>query len=200
MHMPLRAATARLRRFFTAESGSATVEFVLVIPLLAWCFIGTFTFFAAYRAQAINVKAAYTIGDQLSRETEFITPAYIAALGELHDFLVQTDNATRLRVTAFEYEEDDDTYRVIWSQGVGQAGRLTDSAITDVRGNLPVMADEEVAILTETWLDFRPADFVGMPDSTFSEVIVTRPRFANQLCWNPIENGTALTGVCQAGY
>jgi hypothetical protein len=146
------------------------------------------------------VKAAYTIGDQLSRETGFVTPVYMASLGELHDFLVQSDTATRLRITAFEYEQSDDTYRVIWSQGVGQTPRVTNAIIADVRNHLPVLPDEEIAILTETWLDFSPPSFVGMPNSTFTEVIVTRPRFAAQLCWNPIENGTSLTGVCQAAH
>lgn len=196
----IRAARRLLRYFVRNEAGSVTVEFVLVIPLLAWCFIGTFTFFEAYRTQAINVKAAYTIGDQLSRETDYITPVYMASLGELYDFLVQSSEATRLRVTAFEYEADDDSYRVIWSQGVGAIPRTTDSAITDVRSRLPNMPDEEIAILTETWLDFTSSDFVGLGNLTFYEAIVTRPRFADQICWNPIENGTALTGVCQAGY
>jgi hypothetical protein len=196
----LNRLTRHLRSFIRGESGTVTVEFVLVIPLLAWCFLGTFTFFAAYRTQSINVKAAYTIGDQLSRETDFITPVYMTSLGELHDFLVQTDNSTRLRVTAFEYETSDDSYRVIWSQGIGEAGRVTDSAITDVRERLPTMPDEEIAILTETWIAFAPAEFSGLQNMTFYEAIVTRPRFANQLCWNPVENGTALTGVCQAGY
>jgi hypothetical protein len=197
---PISAVLARLRRFAWGDAGSATVEFVLVIPLLAWCFIGTYTFFAAYRVQSINVKAAYTIGDQLSRETDFITPNYVASLAELHDFLVQSDEATRLRVTAFEFEEDDDTYRVIWSRGVGTSDRATDAIISDIRSRLPNMPDEEIAILTEVWIDFVPADYVGMPDMTFYESIVTRPRFADQICWNPIENGTALTGVCQAGH
>lgn len=202
MHRPrlLRSLARRLRAFVRGDGGTVTVEFVLVIPLLAWCFLGTYTFFAAYRTQSINVKAAYTIGDQLSRETDFITPVYIASLGELHDFLVQSDTATRMRVTVFEYEADDDSYRVIWSQGVGQTARTTNAAITDVRARLPEMPDEEIAILTETWIDFAPASFSGLDNMTFSEAIVTRPRFANQLCWNPIENGTALTGVCQAGH
>jgi len=196
----LRNLARRLSAFVRGDAGTVTVEFVLVIPLLAWCFLGTYTFFAAYRTQSINVKAAYTIGDQLSRETDFITPVYIASLGELHDFLVQSNNATRMRITVFEYEADDDSYRVIWSQGVGQTARVTNTAITDVRARLPEMPDEEIAILTETWIDFAPASFSGLNNMTFSEAIVTRPRFANQLCWNPIENGTALTGVCQAGY
>jgi hypothetical protein len=192
----LRGLLARVRKFAGGETGSISVEFVLVVPLLTWCFLATFTFFVAYRTQSINVKAAYTIGDQLSRETGFVTPAYIATLGALHDFLVQSNEATRLRITAFSYELDDDTYRVIWSQGAGSTGRNAGDMIADIRHRLPNMPDGEVAILTETWLDFDPVDFVGLDDMTFYESIVTRPRFANQICWNPVENGTVLTSVC----
>lgn len=189
-----------LRHFIRAERGSTTVEFVLVIPLLAWCFVGTYTFFAGYRLQAVNVKAAYTIGDQLSRETNFITPNYITAMGGLHDFLVEFNPTARIRITAFEYEQSDNTYRVIWSRGVRTTARVTDSSMTDIQNRLPVMVDEEIAVLTETWVSFQPSDLVGMTNMVFYEPIVTRPRFAGQLCWNPIENGTVATAVCQAGH
>jgi hypothetical protein len=196
----LSSLVRHLSRFGRREDGTVTVEFVLVIPLLAWCFLATFTFFSAYRTNTINVKAAYTIGDHLSRETGFITPAYLDTLGELHDFLVQSSESTRLRITAFEYELDDDTYRVIWSQGIDVGGRATNAIISDVRSALPNMPDEEIAILTEVWLDFAAQDFVGIPAATYYEAIVTRPRFANQICWNPIETGNSLTGICQAGH
>lgn len=189
-----------LRGFLRSERGGTTVEFVLVIPLLAWCFVGTYTFFAAYRLQVVNVKAAYTIGDQISRETNFITPSYIAAMGELHDFLVMGNPTAQLRITAFEYELSDNSYRVIWSRGIGQPNRVTDARMNDVQNRLPVMVDEEIAVLTETWVSFDPADMVGMDLITFYEPIVTRPRFATQVCWNSVENGTFATGVCQAGH
>lgn len=189
-----------LRRFARDESASTTVEFVLVIPLLAWCFVGTYTFFDAYRVQTINLKAAYTLGDQLSRETNYITPNYLAGLFSLHDFLVDLDTPTAIRFTVYEYEADDDSYRVIWSRGQGRTNRVTDSAITDVKHRLPEMPDEEISIMTETWVDVSPDEFVGLNPFTAYEVVVTRPRFAGQLCWNSVENGTSTTAICQAGH
>jgi hypothetical protein len=182
-------------RFMTDRSGSVTVEFVIVIPLLFWCFVGTFTFFDAYRTQMMNLKAAYIIGDQLSRETGVVVPAYIDGLGQLHQMMVGDAPDAKLRVTAFQFDGDDDSYRVIWSRGEGQAARTAGASITDVRKHLPEMGENEVHILTETWVDFRPADMVGMPDMTFSEAIVTRMR-TGRICWK--ENPTAGddTAVC----
>lgn len=187
-------------RFWRDERGSAAVEMMLVLPLLIWCFVGTFTFFEAFRLQTVNVKAAYTIGDQISRETNFVTPNYIQSMYNLHRFLVGTTLPTAVRITAFEYERDDDTYRVIWSRGVNRANRTTDGKIEDIRSALPIMPDEEIAILVETWADFEAADMVGLADFTSYEVVVTRPRFAAQICWNNSETGTSATGICQAGY
>ncbi len=190
-----------LKRFCRDEAGTITVEFMIVLPLLIWCFAGMHVFFAAYRTQTINVKAAYTLGDQVSRETNYITPEYMDSLDNLHEFLTNTRSPSAIRITAFEYEQDDDTYRVIWSQARGgQANRVTDSRILDVRSHLPVMPDEEIAILTETWVDFVADDFIGLEPFTSYEVVVTRPRFASQSCWNPLNDGNQTTAVCQAGY
>ncbi len=188
------------RQFRRDETGSVTVEMIIVLPLLVWCFMGMYVFFDAYRTQTINVKSAYTIGDQLSRETGYITPEYMDALFTLHDFLVHTPEINRIRVTAYEYERDDDSYRVIWSQGRGTAGRVTNARILDVKDSLPVMPDEEIAILTETWVDFVPDSFVGLAPYTNYEAVVNRPRFASQLCWNSLNDGDESTRICQAGY
>jgi len=190
-----------LKQFGRDETGTVTVEFMIMLPLLIWCFAGMHVFFAAYRSQTINVKATYTIGDQVSRETNYITPEYVDSLNNLHEFLTNTSSPSAIRITAFEYERDDDTYRVIWSQGRGgQPNRPTDARILDVRSQLPVMPDEEIAILTEAWVDFQPGNFVGLEPFTSHEVVVTRPRFASQICWNPLNDGNQTTAVCQAGY
>lgn len=197
----MRSLINRFRRFGTDERGSISVEFMIVLPLLIWCFAGMHVFFAAYRTQSINVKAAYTLGDQVSRETNYITPEYMDSLDALHEFLTNTTMPSAIRVTAFEYERDDDTYRVIWSQARGgRTARITDARILDVRSQLPVMPDEEIAILTETWVDFASDDFIGLEPFTSYEVVVTRPRFASQICWNPLNDGNQTTAVCQAGY
>jgi hypothetical protein len=189
-----------IQSFRRDEKGSVAVEFMIVLPLLIWCFAGMHIYFMAYRTQTVNVKAAYTIGDQISRETGYITPAYMDSMFSLHRFLMNTNSPTSIRVTAFEYERDDDTYRVIWSEGRGQPDRITDARILDIRDQLPVMPDEEIAILTETWVDFVSDPIAGLGPFTSAEVVVTRPRFAAQSCWNSLNNGTQTTAVCQAGH
>ena len=189
-----------IRRFARDDSGSVTVEMMLILPILIWCFMATYVFFDAYRTQTVNVKAAYTIGDQLSRETGYVTPAYMDSLASLHDFLVNTPEVSSIRITAYEYERDDDSFRVIWSQGRGMVGRVTDAQINDIKASIPEMPDEEIAILVETWVDFDPDNFIGLQPFTNYEVVVNRPRFASQLCWNTLNNGNQTTAVCQAGF
>ena len=81
----LRNLMARLRR---REDGAMIVELVIMLPLLLWCFAGSWVFFDAYRTKAVNAHAAYTIGDTLSRETGYVTPDYLLSLKTLQQFLV----------------------------------------------------------------------------------------------------------------
>jgi hypothetical protein len=187
---------AALRRFFDRETGSISIEAVIMLPALAWCYLGTYVFFDAYRSQSINTKVAYTIGDTLSRETNFITPAFIDGMHELQAFLVDSDHDIALRISVFTYDGDADRYEVIWSEGRGGPITLDDDALNLNRAGVPLMANADVAILVETWVDYVPDYTVGITEFTFRDFVVTRPRFATQLCWNPIEDGDFTTAVC----
>lgn len=184
------------RRFHHDETGSITVESMLILPILIWCYLGTFVFFDGYRAQSINVKAAYTIGDTLSRETGYITPEYMDALFTLQQFLVDTIEPVQLRISFFTYNAGTDTYLVRWSQTRGGAAPLTNATLATLRGALPNMANADNAILTETWVGYEPTFDVGIEPFTFSDLVVTRPRFASQLCWNSLNDGTFATQTC----
>lgn len=185
-----------LRQFVRSEEGSISIEAMLILPILVWCYLGTFVFFDAYRSQSTNLKAAYTIGDTLSRETLNITPIYMDSLSALQKFLVDEDNGiARLRVSVYRYQASDNTYRVNWSQTRGGAVQLTDTMLAQLRGNLPRMPNNEIAILVETWVGYHPTYSVGLQDFTFSDLVVTRPRFASMLCRN-INNGDATTRTC----
>ena len=183
-------------RFYREDSGSITVESMLILPILIWCYLGTFVFFDAFRAQSINVKAGYTLGDTLSRETGYVTPAYMNSLFSLQQFLVDTFEPVQLRITVFRYTASDDSYRVRWSQARGGGAPLSTAALGTLRGSLPEMANNDIAILTETWVGYEPAFDVGIQPFTFSDLVVTRPRFASQLCWNSQNNGTIATATC----
>jgi len=186
-----------ISRFLRHEDGSISVEAMLVLPMLMWAYLGTFVFFDAYRSQSTNIKAAYTLGDTISRETNYITPAYMDSLYELQQFLVSTDQDVRLRVTIYRYQEGDDTYRVRWSQSRGMASLpMTDAGLAAVRPALPVMPDGEVAILVQTWVGYHPRYSVGLNDFVFEDLVVTRPRFTGQVCWNSVNNGDETTATC----
>ncbi len=189
----IRAYLAAFRR---DESGSIAVESMLMIPILIWCYLGTYVFFDAFRAQSTNIKASYTIGDNLSRETGYITASYMTSLFNLQALLLQTDEARGLQVTVYTYNVNNNTYAVRWSRGLGNLTAMTNSQLTAIRGILPVMPHGEIAILTRSRVNYAPDYEVGIDPFTFDEYTVTRPRFAPQLCWNSVENGNANTATC----
>jgi Flp pilus assembly protein TadG len=192
-----RPFSAVLRRFARSEEGSISVEAMLIFPILLWCYLATFVFFDAFRSQSTNLKAAYTIGDTLSRETGYVTPAYLDSLSSLQKFLVDEDNGiARLRVTVYRYQASDNTYRVRWSRTRGGGLQMTDAVLASMRTRLPVMPDTEIAILVETWVGYHPSYSVGLHDFTFDDFVVTRPRFAGQLCVNSSNAGGTATATC----
>ncbi|WP_017928986.1 TadE/TadG family type IV pilus assembly protein [Limimaricola hongkongensis] len=179
-------AARLLRRLGRRDHGAMVVEGVIMLPLLVWCFAGSWVFFDAYRAQSTNARAAYTIGDALSRESNYITPAYVDSLFALQDFLVTSGDTPRLRVSVFRYDAATDSYAVAWSIGRGTGvSLLTDGLLAGMRDELPVMPDHEIATLVETWVDYSPVFDVGIVPFTFEDRVVTRLRFAGQLCFNP---------------
>jgi hypothetical protein len=163
--------------------------------------MGTFVFFDAYRAQGANVKAAYVIGDILSRESGDFSPTYMDSLFALQGFLVDTGTNQRLRVTLAQFHEDTDSFTVVWSQVRGGATALTTSSLAAFRDNIPLMTDLDTVILTETWIEYDPRYSVGLQkadgstDIEFREFVVTRPRNFS-LCWNSVDGGTVATRTC----
>lgn len=190
----------RLRRFLGSESGSVTVEAVLVLPILCWAYLGTFAFFDAFRTQSVNVKAAYTIGDVLSRQTDYITPEFLDSLYALQDVLTATEEPTRMRISAVRYTGG--KLEVRWSKVRGSGvPELTTSTVDAVSHHVPVAAlsDGEVVILTETWMEYAPPFDVGLDKLEFAEVVVTPPRYAlrGRFCYHPLNDGGTPSGeVC----
>ncbi|SHJ15236.1 TadE/TadG family type IV pilus assembly protein [Wenxinia saemankumensis] len=195
MRAALHALAASASAPFRREDGSVTVEAVIMLPAILWCYLGTYVFFDAYRAQTVNIKAAYTIGDTLSRETSYVTPAFIDTMSELQQFLVGGDEPMALRVTVIGYDADEDRYVVRWSEPRGGPPALTDAGLAAARAQIPVMSPVERAIVVETWVDYEPGFRVGIDAFTFEDFVVTRPR-GGQLCFNEDPEGSFLDAVC----
>jgi len=175
-----------LRRFFRDETGVLSTEAALILPLLMWAYLGLFTMFDAFRMQNINVRAAYTISDMLSRETEDVTPAFLAGLNDIFALLIRSQYPTVMRVTVVRYDEANDDLILVWSHvdgGNGTKGPITEATMDEFDDRIPVMANAATGIVVETWGGFVPMLNVGIDAQYFENFVVTRPRFAPQLKW-----------------
>jgi hypothetical protein len=181
----LRHIACLLARFARDTRASLTVEAAIMMPVLFWSFGATFVIFDAFRENSINEKAAYTIGDMLSRETGFITPEYMDNTLTLLEAL--TDTPTQdlgIRVSVIRWDEEDNLYDLRWSQARGNAEALDATEVSEWDGVLPTMVDEEQIILVETFIDYDSVMNIGLGDRTLTTFVYTRPRFAPQLVWS----------------
>lgn len=183
-----------LKAWRDEEDGSVAVETVLMVPLMAWAYIGTLTFFDAYQHEAISFKANLTIADMFSREPDYVTPEFIDGAEGLLEFLSRVDPDPDLRVTAFRWIEDDQQYISVWSQERGPRDPLTTADLVAHAEKLPIMSDGEMALLVETWVEYDPPWEVGIESYTRDAFTVISPRFTTQLCYNT--GTTEATAVC----
>lgn len=165
-----------------------------MFPLLLWGYMGLYVFFEGLRENNINLKAAYTIGDLLSRETEEIDMAYLNGMRDVYGWLTRTQNPTTLRVTVVRWDESANQHVLVWSRTSGSQGEFhaqlnqegVDSAISR---HVPIMADADTAIVVETWAYFEPLMEIGLNDTEIYNIVVTAPRFSEQLLWEGLNDG-----------
>lgn len=174
--------TSLIRRFLGDTRGSVSVEFVIMMPLLFWAFMASYVYFNGYRQSTQNLKAAYAIGDMISRETQAINDTYIDSMQNVLDLMTRS-GTVNLRVTVIRWDAGDDRYYVKWSKARGFANALTDANMADIETRLPVMPDDELVILIETQSVYEPLFDIGMTDKTLDNFIFTRPRFVNNVWW-----------------
>ncbi|AHD01504.1 TadE/TadG family type IV pilus assembly protein [Leisingera methylohalidivorans] len=175
------------RRFLDGTQGNVSIEFAFYAPLLLGLFASIYTFFDAFRQESINLKAAYTVSDLISRETNYVNEAYIDSMHALASELVRSDTTLSTRISVVRWDEDDQRYYVDWSKVRGSAFQeWADGSINTVKDKLPVMPDQERVILVETWNEIDPAFNIGIPLMDVQNFVFSRPRFAPQVVF--IEN------------
>lgn len=184
----MRALARALRRFaLREEAGSVSVEAVVIMPLLLWWYVASFVFFDGFKQHSMNVKAAYTVGDMLSRQTDAINDAYLEGMSDIFDYLTQQRNDSWLRVTQIYWQGSRDRYRIDWSYGTDghNDARLTNGDLDDIAERLPTLVNGERIILVESFTTYAPAFNVGLEaELLFSNFVVTSPRYAPQLAKN----------------
>ena len=181
--MIIQSLATRLRKFGQGTDGSVTVEFALVMPFVYWAFVASFVYFDGYRQSSVNLKAAYTISDLLSRETMSVNDAYIDSMQNVLDLMVRESSETTMRISVVRWNNDDGRYYIDWSANRGFPEALNDSNVTDLSDRLPTMPHMERVILVETNNTYNPSFNVGLDPVQLENFVFTRPRFAPQLKW-----------------
>ena len=195
----LESLKVRASEWRRAESGSISVEAVLMFPILLWGYIGMYVFFEGLRENNINLKAAYTIGDLLSRETDEINQTYLNGMRDVFTWLTRTQEDVAVRVTVIRYDEDADEHLLVWSRASGNnlsayQAQLGQNGVNGViSDHVPIMADADTAIVVETWVQFEPVLNIGLTETEIYNVVVTAPRFSEQLLWEGLNAGSGTT-------
>lgn len=186
-----------LRAFRTDESGSSNIELVFMVPLLAAITFGLLTFFTAFQAKTEATRAATVVSDMVTRETNPLTPTYLAGIFGLLDTMIASDDEPEYRLTAFTWNKRRGEYRVRWSKEESSYGSLTHAELNAVADKLPTLKPGQRAILLETWVDYDPLTNFGLAEATtFENFLVAAPRFVPQLCWMASDDADATTAQC----
>jgi Flp pilus assembly protein TadG len=183
--------TGVLRRFARDEKGSIAIEAVIILPMMFWTFLALFASFHSYRTYAVNQKAAYTIADMISRQTNPIDDAYMVGAKQLLGYINNASSSdVSLRVTSVQYDGDSDTYLSDWSEAKGDVSPVSDSTVATWANRLPVMPDGERVIVVETFHDYDPPFNTGLVDRNVRNFVFTRPRYASRVCFDTCPPGT----------
>lgn len=188
--MPRRALpslTAALRRFRRREDGYMLVEAVLIVPFLLWGYISLYSYWDAYRTMTDLQKVAYTASDLISREQRPVNAGYMVGVRDTMNAMMGRNLDVELRVTSIMWSEIENRFVVEWSDSPSGRAQLTTDSIVSMAGRIPAMSDGRTAIILEAWLDFEPnmslgvADLPGLQPVTFTEFIVTPPRYSPRI-------------------
>ncbi|EPX85574.1 TadE/TadG family type IV pilus assembly protein [Salipiger mucosus] len=176
------ALRSRLARFLRADDGNTTLEVVIFVPLMLTIMAATFSLYDAFRYKSLNNKAAYTISDALSRETDPVDDAYLDGMLEVLKFLTRSDGVYSMRVSMVRYNGTDNVYEAEWSAVRGGFDLLTSADLPNFSDRLPQLLHNERVIVVETSTMYAPPfTFDALPSQEFYNFVTTRPRFAPKL-------------------
>ncbi len=176
----------RLRAFASDTQGNVALEALIWLPFILFLIAATFSLHDAFRYKALNTKAAYTISDAISRQTDPIDGLYLDGMVELLDFLVRPGGDSSLRVTLVRYNGNDHTYETEFSKTRGSLTSLQTTQLSEMHDKLPAMLHNERVIVVETETYYQPP--FAIPGLTgaglFYNYGFTRPRFAPKIVWS----------------
>jgi Flp pilus assembly protein TadG len=169
-----------LGRFARDTEGQLSIEAAMMIPLIVWVYVTTFTYFETFRADSTNVKAAYAVGDMLSRQTDPVNQTYIDGMRDVFRYMTLARETPWLRVSVVGFDGQTNAFFLQWSNA--SSGHVP-ATLAELEPNIPAMTPGDSVIVVETFMPYTPEFNIGLDPFTFRNVVVTRPRFAPQLLW-----------------
>lgn len=176
---------SRFEAFRDETGGTVSVEFIVMAPIVFWAYASMFSWFDAYRQVGVHEKAAFTIADMISRETDPLDRDYINATRDMVQFLTRSEKKPDLRISVIRYVESRDQFRLDWSQKRGGIARLRNTDVRNWHDKLPSLVNGERIILVETRIDYEPPFLYGLiGENELATFVFSRPRFAPQICYD----------------
>ncbi|WP_417257761.1 TadE/TadG family type IV pilus assembly protein [Celeribacter sp.] len=195
LHFPI---LSKARRAFRQNTdGSLSVEAILVTPLLLTAVMLSYGYFTAFDAKMRANKAANTLADYVTRQTEAVTPEFVAGLAEMYKFL-NNEGDISLRVSAVRWstaDNEEGAYELVWSSGTGELASL--ETLDAIEPRLPLLSDGNEVVVIETVRPWSAPFKLGLADVKFSDVITTQPRFATQVAYDDgsEDDGSSLANI-----
>jgi hypothetical protein len=170
--------------FMRREDGTVAVEAMLVMPVMFWAYLSMFAIHDAFRMYGVHQKAAYSIGDAISRETVPIDDAYLDGTRDLFEYLAHSQGNTNMRVSQIWFDANADEYKMDWSEVRGGISPLTNGEVRNWHTKLPIMPGNERVVLLETWSAYDPPFETGLTVDEIRTYVFTRPRYAPVVCFD----------------
>lgn len=191
----------RVSRFIRDTKGDASLEAIIILPALLVIFAISWLYFDVMRQQAINQKANYTIGDIISRETEMLDDTYIDNARNLLFHLAQAQgDDVDMRISVVQFNKNgtglsggNATYDLVWSVARGDWSALTQSDMAKYKPVLPILAVGDQTIIVESRDWYQPLVQLANDGFDITTYSFTRPRFASQVIFEGVNDGSGKT-------
>lgn len=145
---------AKIGRFSRDTKGSASVELVIILPMLIWALAATAVFFDGFRTRYHAQMAAQTVADIMSRETNLFTASYVDGMNDVFDFLVDRSIPTRIRVSSVIWDSTNERNMLQWSYGTRDLSGLP-------ADTFELMQNEDLETLLAQFGDDTSFSFAG---------------------------------------
>jgi Flp pilus assembly pilin Flp len=174
-------------KFARDEKGSASIEAMIMVPLIFTVLLTVFTLSDLFRQHSMHQKAANTIGDMISRETLPIDADYLDGAHGLFDTLTRDPQDSAFRVSVVRWNNTNTRFQLDWSQARGGIQPLRNNEVRNWIDRLPQLLHNERIIIVETSANYQGPMDIGLGERKIVNFVFTRPRYAPQVLWDDLE-------------